>query len=195
MVEELVFNVGRKLKKLRGELGLSLRQLSEKAAVSPSTIQKIENNQISPTLATILRIAKGLGKEIQFFLDRNHEPMDVVLSPKKGRRLINPPDLSFTMELLTEGLSDQQFSALILTVPPGGKRGSHVRHQGEVIQHCLTGEVEFTIRGKKYPLRKGDTLHFKSELRHSWVNASKRVGKLLMVCSPPLYVSRNSNGR
>ena len=195
MVEELAFNVGRKLRKRRGELGLSLRQLSEKVAVSPSTIHKIENNQISPTLGTILKIAKGLGKDIQFFLNQEQEPSDIVFFPKERRRMINPPDLSFTIELLTEGLSDQQFSSLILTVPRGGKRGSHLQHHGEELQHCLTGTVEFTVRGKKYLLRQGDTLHFKSDIRHSWVNAGNGVAKLLMICSPPLHVGRNSNGR
>lgn len=193
MVEELVFNVGRKLRKVRGELGLSLRQLSEKVAVSPSTIQKIESNQISPTLVTVLRIAKGLGKEIQFFLDQQHEPTSVVFIPKKHRQRIKAPDLNFGIELLTDGLSDQRFSPLILTVPPGGKRGSHLRHRGEEFQHCISGKVEFTIHGKKYLLRQGDTLHFKSDVRHSWVNVGKRTAKLLMICSPPLHVGRNSN--
>ncbi|MBI4737115.1 MAG: cupin domain-containing protein [candidate division NC10 bacterium] len=193
MVEELVFNVGRKLRKVRGELGLSLRQLSEKVAVSPSTIQKIESNQISPTLATVLRIAKGLGKEIQFFLDQQHEPTSVVFIPKKHRQRIKAPDLNFGIELLTDGLSDQRFSPLILSVPPGGKRGSHLRHRGEELQHCISGKVEFTIRGKKYLLRQGDTLHFKSDIRHRWVNVGKRAAKLLMICSPPLHIGRNSN--
>lgn len=194
MIEELVFNVGRNLKKLRGELGLSLRQLSEKAAVSPSAIQKIENNQISPTLGTILKIANALGKDIQFFLDQRQEPASVVFFPKQDQRRIRPRDLPFTIKLLTEGLSDQRFSTLILIIPPGGKRGSHIHHLGEELQHCLVGKVEFTIHGKKYILTPGDAVHFKSDLRHGWVNVGKRVAKLLMVCSPPLFVGRNSKG-
>jgi transcriptional regulator with XRE-family HTH domain len=193
MVEELVFNVGRKLRKVRGELGLSLRQLSQRVGVSPSTIQKIENNHISPTLATILRIARGLGKDIGFFLDHDGEPTSVLYCPKAHRRLINPSAMGFAIELLTDGLADQRFSPLILTVPPGGKRGSHLHHRGEELQHCISGTVEFTIHGKKYLLRQGDTLHFKSNVRHSWINPGKRTAKLLMICSPPLHVGRNSN--
>jgi transcriptional regulator with XRE-family HTH domain len=193
MVEQLVFNVGRKLRRRRRELGLSLRQLSQKAKVSPSTIQKIENGQISPTLGTILRIVHGLGKEIQFFLDHQHEPTSVVFMPKKNRRLIKAPDLNFGIELLADGLSDQRFSPLMLTVPPGGKRGSHLQHHGEELQHCLTGTVEFTIHGRRYLLRQGDTLHFKSDLKHSWANVGKGEALLLMVCSPPLYIGTNSN--
>lgn len=194
MVEELVFNVGRRLRKLRGELGLSLRQLSVRTEVSPSTIQKIENNQISPTLGTILRIARGLGKDIQFFLDQSHEPKNVVVCRKGERRRLHPSDLPFTLELLSDGLADQRFSSVILTVPPGGKRGTHLRHQGEELQHCLAGKVEFTVEGRKYMLTEGDTIHFKSDLRHSWVNVGNGVARLLMICAPPLHVGRGSDG-
>jgi transcriptional regulator with XRE-family HTH domain len=81
MIDQLLFNVGRQLRNLRAELGLSLRQLSNKVGVAPSTIQKIENNQISPTLSTMLKIAKGLDKDLQFFLEPAHERTDVVFCP------------------------------------------------------------------------------------------------------------------
>lgn len=188
MVEELVFNVGRKLKKLREELGLSLRQLGEKAGVAPSTIQKVENNQISPTLGTILKITQAVGKDIQFFLDGTRA--GVSFSPRRGRRRLEPGNLKLGVEFLSDGLSDQRFSALLLIVPPGGKRGAHLLHQGEELQYCLSGTIEFTIHGKKYLLRPGDTIHFKADLKHSWANAGNEEARLLMVCSPPLLVGR-----
>ncbi len=194
MVEQLVLNVARNLRRLREELSLSLRQLSEKAGVSPSTIQKIEHSQISPTLETILKIARGLGKDLQFFLDQGQEHTNVVFFPKEQRLRIDPPDVRFSIELVTGGLSDQRFSALLLTVPPGGKR-SHLRHQGEELQHCLRGAVLFTIHGKKYSLQAGDTIHFKSDLKHSWMNGGEDESQLLIVCSPPLHIGRRAVDR
>ena len=194
MVDQLVLNVGRQLRNLRAELGLSLRQLSEKVAVSPSTIQKIENNQISPTLSTMLKIAKGLDKDLQFFLVPAPERTDVVFCPQAKRRRIDPPDVKFSIELLTEGLSDQRLSALLVRVPPRGKR-YHLRHHGEELQHCLRGTVAFTIHGKHYRLRPGDTVHFKSELAHSWTNIGNEEAELLVICAPPFYVGRSNDGR
>jgi transcriptional regulator with XRE-family HTH domain len=194
MVDQLVFNVGRQLRNLRGELGLSLRQLSDKVGVAPSTLQKIENNQISPTLGTMVKIARGLNKDLQFFLETAHERTDVVFCSKVQRRRIDPPDVKFSIELLTEGLSDQKVSALLVRVPPRGTR-SHVRHQGEEFQYCLRGAVVFTIDGKQYRLTSGDTLHFKSDLSHSWTNMGAEEAELLVICSPPLYVARSTEER
>lgn len=192
MVEELAFNVSRKVRKAREEQGLSLRQLSEKAHVSPSTIHKIESNQISPTLGTILKITRALGKDLQSFLDGD-ERTDVAFCPSERRQRIHPAGLKFAIELLSEGISDQRFSGLLLIVPPGGRRGSHLLHLGEELQHCLSGTVEFTIHGKRYLLEEGDTIHFKSDLKHSWVNVGKEEARLLMICTPPLFVGRASS--
>ena len=192
MVDQLVLNVGRQLRNLRAELGLSLRQLSEKLGVSPSTLQKIENNQISPTLSTMVKIAKGLDKDLQFFLAPVPERTDVVFCPQVGRRRIDPPDVKFSIELLTDGLSDQRFSALLVRIPPRGRR-SHLRHHGEELQYCLQGTVAFTIYGKDYRLQPGDTLHFKSELAHSWANIGDEEAELLVICTPPFYVGRSND--
>jgi transcriptional regulator with XRE-family HTH domain len=110
MVDQLVFNVGRQLRNLRGEPGRSLRQLSEKVAVAPRTLQKIENNQISPTLGMMVKVARNLNRDLQFFLEPAHERTDVVFCSQAQRRRIDPPDVKFSIGLLTEGLSDQKVS-------------------------------------------------------------------------------------
>jgi transcriptional regulator with XRE-family HTH domain len=190
MVDQLVLNVGRQLRNLRAELGLSLRQLSEKVAVSPSTLQKIENNQISPTLSTMVKIAHGLDKDLQFFLEPPPERTDIVFCPHGQRRRLDPPDVQFSIELLTEGLSDQRLSALLVRVPPRGRR-SHPRHQGEELQHCLQGTLAAAIHGKHYRLQPGDTLHFKSDLPHGWSNVGEAEAIVLVICAPPLHVGRS----
>jgi len=193
MVDQLVFNVGRQLRNLRAELGLSLRQLSEKVAVSPSTLQKIENNQISPTLSTMVKIAHGLDKDLQFFLEPPPERTDIVFCPQGQRRRLDPPDVKFSIELLTEGLSDQRLSALLIRVPLRGRR-SHPRHQGEELQHCLQGTLAASIHGKHYRLKPGDTLHFKSDLPHGWSNVGEDEAVVLVICAPPLHVGRSVEG-
>src|SRR3989304_5915574 len=104
MVEQLVINVGRRIRELREQRGLTLRQLSEKADVSPSTIQKIEKNLISPSLGTVLRIAKGLETTIESLLNAHPQSRDVVYLPKEKRGTIAVPDLKITLPSLAGGL-------------------------------------------------------------------------------------------
>jgi len=192
MVEQLVINVGRKIRELREKQGLTLRQLSKRADVSPSTIQKIEKNLISPSLGTVLRIAKGLETTIESLLNAHPQSRDVVYLPKEKRAIIAVPDLKITLQSLAEGLPDQPFSAVVLTIPKGARmKEREFQHHGEELMFCLKGTVEFTIRDQRYLLTAGDSLRFKSHLRHFWKHVGEEEAQLLMICAPPIYVGRN----
>lgn len=191
MVEQLVINVGRKIRELREQRGLTLRQLSKTTDVSPSTIQKIEKNLISPGLGTVLRIAKGLGITIESLLDAYPERKEVVHLPKQKRRTIAVHDLRITLQSLAEGLPDQAFSAVILTIPKGARmKEREFQHHGEELMFCLKGTVEFTIGPQRYLLAAGDSLRFRSHLRHFWRHVGEEEAQLLMICAPPIYAGR-----
>jgi len=194
MVEQLVINVGRKIRELRQQRGLSLRRLSDKVGVSPSAIQKIEQNLISPTLGTVLKITKGLGTTLQSLLDEHMEARDVVHLPQEKRRTITVPDLKISIQLLADGLPNEAFSAILLTIPKRAKmKEREFRHHGEELQLCVKGKVKFTIRDETYLLKRGDSLRFKSYLRHYWENVGDTEAQLLMICSPPIHMGRSPN--
>lgn len=192
MVEHLILNIGKKLKRLREERGLSLRQLGEMIDVSPSHIQKIETNQITPSITIMLKIAQGFGKEISYFIDETTPFKIVVYCPPKGRRTVPVHEPNITIELLSEGLVDQVFQPMIIWIPPGEKlQPREIIHEGEEWQYCLQGRIKFNIGGESYTLREGDSLHFKSHIPHHWENIGTEVARLLMVCSPPPMVGRD----
>jgi transcriptional regulator with XRE-family HTH domain len=187
VVEQLVINVGKRLRELRQRQRLSLRRLSEKVGVSPSAIQKIERNLISPTLGTVLKIAKGLGTDLVSLLDGQMEPRDVAFLQRGKRRTVRVADLRISIQPLADGLSDQAFSAVLLTIPRGAKmKEREFHHQGEELQFCIRGRVKFTIRDDTYVLTRGDSLRFKSHLRHYWENVGETEAQLLMICAPPI---------
>ena len=192
MVEHLVINIGRKIKRLREERGLSLRQMGDLCEVSPSHIQKIETNQITPSITVMLKIARGLGKDIGYFLDERAVLQDVTFLLAGERRTVAVGEPNITIELLSEGLVDQVFQPMILIIPPGEKLGPReIVHEGEEWQFCLEGTIRFTIRDDVHVLKEGDSLHFKSHIAHYWENTGAKEARLLMVCSPPPMVSRD----
>lgn len=194
MIEQLVINVGRKIRELREQQGLTLRQLSARAEVSPSAIQKIEKNRISPTLGTALRIARGLGTPIESLLDTHGERREVIHLPKEKRGTVAIPDLRITLQSLADGLPGQTFSAVILTIPKGARmKRREFQHDGEELMFCLKGSVEFTIRDEQYLLTAGDSLRFRSQLRHFWRHVGEEEAQLLMICAPPISMGRGAN--
>ncbi|MBZ0168451.1 HTH-type transcriptional regulator PuuR [Candidatus Methylomirabilis lanthanidiphila] len=194
MVEQLVINVGNNIRELRRQRGLSLRQLSEQIEVSPSAINKIEQNLISPTLGTVLKIVKGLGTTLQSLLNEPSETREVAYLSEDKRRTTFVPDLKINIQSLTGELPDEAFSSVLLTIPKGAKmKEREFHHHGEELQLCIKGKVKFTIRDETYLLKRGDSLHFKSDLRHFWENVGNSEARLLMICAPPIHLGRGAH--
>jgi transcriptional regulator with XRE-family HTH domain len=62
-------NMGTKIRKLRKAKGLSLKEVSKKVDLSTSLLSQIENDKVTPSIATLFKIANFLGKKTSFFLD------------------------------------------------------------------------------------------------------------------------------
>ena len=45
-----------------------------------------------------------------------------------------------------------------------------MNHPGEELVIVTEGEIEFTVDGQPHLLRKGDSIHFRTLLPHSWSN-------------------------
>lgn len=70
--DSLVFRVGMRIRKLRMEQGISLRDFGKKAGVHPFHVMAIELGQLAANAKTLRGIAKGLGVAPLDLL--NHDP-------------------------------------------------------------------------------------------------------------------------
>jgi transcriptional regulator with XRE-family HTH domain len=84
--------LGAKLRRAREKQGLSVTSLALKAGVSPGLISQIENNQTTPLLDTLERIARPLGVSISYFFLNQEEVGQLLasLSPDVIELLADP---------------------------------------------------------------------------------------------------------
>ncbi len=62
-------SLGARLRGLRKERALSQRELADLAALSPNAISLIERDEISPSVATLQRLAVALGVKMSYFFE------------------------------------------------------------------------------------------------------------------------------
>ncbi|AFS79813.1 putative HTH transcriptional regulator, lambda repressor-like, DNA-binding protein [Gottschalkia acidurici 9a] len=60
--------IGKRIKELRVDYGLSLKQLSERIDISISFLSDIENNRSNPSLDRLKDIAKGLNTTVSYLI-------------------------------------------------------------------------------------------------------------------------------
>lgn len=64
--EDIRLKIGERIKNLRKEKNISIRELAEMAGVNKSTIVNLEAGRFDARLDTLQSIANALGKEVDF---------------------------------------------------------------------------------------------------------------------------------
>ncbi len=175
-------DAGKRVRALREERSLSLRELALKSGLSPNALSQIERSNVSPTVSTLNRLAAALDVPITTFFEVGvgREPIVFV---KAGQRTRVP----FVRGLL-EGLGGELFAGHVepfyLTLEAGGNSGPHpVFHTGHEFVFCMRGTLEYTVENSIYQLESGDSLLFAAHLRHRWRNPGSTVTSAIIVIS------------
>jgi len=186
-IDHIVSRLGDKIKVLRTEKNLSLKDLSDKSGISAAAIHKIESNGITPTITTMMKISDALRKKVSYFIEEEREDKDVVFVPSRNRE----PIFTFKKGLDLSAISAKKYGDFIMTaayavVEVGASSGRKaMMHAGEELVYCLRGKVEFKVKDKTYNLGPGDSIHFRTHLDHKWKNLGDAQAKLVWILAVP----------
>jgi transcriptional regulator with XRE-family HTH domain len=173
-------SVGKRLKELRNERGISIRELSRLSGLSANALSMIERDLTSPSVSTLYRLVDALKVPITAIF--RAEPMrEEIVFRHVAERTQVPLPLG-----MWEGLGGEVFvgrlQPFMLTLESGADSGALVIvHTGHEFVMCLQGQLEYTVEGKKFIMVPGDSLLFAARLRHSWRNAGNMVTKAIIV--------------
>jgi len=177
-------SLGAKLRRLRKERDLSQRDLAGHSGVSANAISLIERNEISPSVATLQRLATALSVRISYFFEQDDSQANVI-----HIRATDRPSLSsrgVTITGIGRRLREQEVEPFSITLSPGAASGLQpVIHSGHEIVYCLEGMIEYEIDSAVYLLEAGDFLLFEAELPHFWRNPTADDAKLLLILQTP----------
>lgn len=172
--------VGRRLRAIRKERGLSLRALAALCELSPNTISLVERGVTSPSVSTLQQLAMALGVPIASFFSEPVERREILLT--RGSDRIRSGSASVVLESLGYGLTEQACDPFVVTLRPGASSGCKLMaHTGHELVLCLQGELEYEIAGEVYTLHAGDSLLFHADLPHCWRNRKSLEAVFLLV--------------
>ena len=182
-----MFDVGKKLKSLRREDKLTLKELSCKSGVSTTQISEIERNLTSPTVTTLMKLISALGQETSIFFEKEGS-QKVSIVRKNERALIFDQKNQVHIESLTKGIIDSKLKVIITRPKPGQENiPQGYEHPGEELIFMIKGRIQITLDGKPYILEEGDSIHFRGEMNHKIKNITDSEVELLAVIRPTSY--------
>lgn len=168
--------VGKRIKKVREEKKLSLDWMANETGYAIDYLKKIESGKAIPPVGTLLTISRALDLDSGFFL-REQETNLTNRVKAFTKRTEN-----YAYASLTPGAENKHLKAFRVTVEPKKEfKGVGYIHEGEEFVHVLAGKIEITVGDHINKLKKGDSLHFNSGIRHNLINIGKETADLLVV--------------
>ncbi len=185
-VSTYLAKVAARLRSWRGDEGLTLQQVASRSGVAASTIQKVESQQMVPTIAVLFKIANGLGRGPAELIDDSSGAPEVAFRGGTAAQADPEP-----IEPLTGDLLDAQLSSWRLEHRPGRTvEVVELGPNGEALIYCERGQLEVKLAEQAYLLSAGDSLHFKTRAPLSWTAVGSEPAILLLSCTDAVGVAR-----
>ena len=175
---------GVRLRALRRERGLSLREASQRSGLSVSFLSAVERGEAGASVATLTRLTQAYGvTTLDLFVPVAGAGRRV--RPRE-RPVLQLADAGVRIEQLARGTSSLEPQLFVLS--PGSSSEGAYSHAGDEFVFVLEGDVTFWLGGgERYRLRAGDALTFPSTLPHRWRNRADGESRLLWINTPPTF--------
>jgi transcriptional regulator with XRE-family HTH domain len=174
--------LGQKLKKIRTQKKLTLDQLSAMASVSKAMLSQIEQGNVNPTVAVILKISQALNTQISELLESENRQNILRVIPSSNDVYTFRSDSSCKIRTLSplELEKDIEFYRIILE--PKGQLISEAHFNGaEEMLYLSKGKIEVITGEQKAVIGKGDSIHYKADIPHSISNIGKGQADFFMI--------------
>lgn len=187
-VKEL--NLGQKIRKLRQEQRLTLQELSELSGLSKPLLSQIENDQVTPPIATLLKIAKGLKVGINHFFEEEEDRQKYVLvrgDQLKASRRRTGNDLPevYLYRSLAPGIRHKRMEPFLVEFELREWDDAYFySHEGEEFIYLLEGELEFHFGNDIMKLLPGDSIYYDSSEPHGYISLGEHKAKAVAVLYP-----------
>ncbi len=165
--------VGRAIRDLRKQSGITARDLAQRAGISAAMISRIENGQVSPSLTTLEQLAVALKAPlVSLFREAGTSVCNYTLvrngAGLKSTRLMGAHEHVFDMLGFHRRL-DLQFECILVTV----ERKEHARPplytgHGCVFVYMLEGSAIYRYGDQELRLDAGDSISLDAEMRYGF---------------------------
>jgi transcriptional regulator with XRE-family HTH domain len=178
--------IGRTIREVRTQQGLSAKALAAAAGVTPAMISQVEKGSASPSIATLLRIAGALNVSVGDLFNQ-HPPLGRVMRVA-DRVLLDYPDSGVRDEIISADPTGN-LQVFWCELEPGAGSGDEPLEHGSEMEFALVleGRAVISIGTEKVTLERGDTVTFSGRAPHGYRNDIDGRTILLWVTTPASF--------
>ncbi|WP_284141519.1 XRE family transcriptional regulator [Virgibacillus sp. LDC-1] len=174
-----------KIKKIRKQLGMTLKDLSEATDLSISFLSQVERGTSNLALSSLKKIADAFEINISEFFDDRKGYSYVTRHDQQQVFQVNGLDTLYAN--LGGNFDKRVLAPYILILDPNQKKKNTFKFAGEEFYYVLKGAAKFIVDDNEYHIFEGDSIHFPSHLEHYGENLLDEETHLLGVITPVVF--------
>lgn len=176
-------NIGKKIKNLRQEKGLTQEELADRCELTKGFISQLERGNTLPSIPTLVDLLQCLGTDLKHFFgdDEDHQ----IVFKKTDYFEKEDETLHNKIEFIVPNAQKNQMEPILLTLEPGGSTYPDQPHEGEEFGYVLSGSISVVMNNKSYTVKKGETFYFEGKYTH--YITSEKGAKVLWISTPPSF--------
>ncbi|MCI1591019.1 helix-turn-helix domain-containing protein [Heyndrickxia oleronia] len=174
-----------KIRELRQQQGLTLKELSENTNLSVGFLSQVERGTSSLAITSLKKIADSLGVEMSYFFQQEMNNNYVV--KLDDHRVFQVDGNESKYVKVSGNFQGRSMESLIVTLRPFQQDIQTSSHPGEEFHYVLKGQVIIHVDNNEYVLNAGESIHFPSEKVHKWENPLSEETVILSVLTPVLF--------
>ncbi|MFH1124729.1 MAG: cupin domain-containing protein [Pseudomonadota bacterium] len=179
-------DIGKKIRGLRKEKGLTLAGLGKLCRCSSSLLSQIETGAINPSFVTLKAVSDALNLSMASLFEEaltlSQAPFSLMTS---GERKTVAARGGVSFQLLSQGMNFP-CEFILNRWPPGTSTGEEpYHHQGHECGLLLEGELIVETDRKTYRMKPGDSITLSSSSPHRITNHGKKEAVAVWVNSIP----------
>lgn len=165
---------------------MSLGDLARRSGVTASFLSRVERDETSPSVASLLAICDALGLPIAELFTI---PATTLVRRADRAHLHQLPSAADVVDTLLTPAWERHLTVLETAAAPDGSGGDGLYTMPSQTEVCfvLEGTVEVRVKDERLLLGEGDALTFGAAAPHTWRNADPgRGARILWILAPGL---------
>lgn len=178
--------IGSKIKELRTNKKMTLKELSEKTSLSTGFLSQLERGLTSIATDSLFNIAEALDVELSYFLLSTSKRRERFIQKSYERDIYKIDNALHINYVLSNNPEDKTILPRLIEILPTNTEENlnTYQHEGEEFIYVLEGIITLFINDEKQYLYPGDSAHFKSSINHNYANYTNKICKILVVSVP-----------
>ena len=165
--------IGRKIKELRYQKGLTQQELADRTELTKGYISQLEHGLVAPSVITLLDLIECLGTTAsEFFEDAAPEKID---------------DAGNSIQWIVPTAQKNSMEPLLVVIAPHRRLEEDTPHEGEEFGFVISGRIRLHLGDKQHIVKSGESFYYRADKRHFIENTTASPARFIWVSTPPSF--------